>query len=140
MSGKLKRGIEAMIAEARSQITEIEPQEAIALANNPDWLIVDVRDVRERARDGFIPGSFHCPRGMVEFWIDPQSPYFKPEFAAGRKLLFYCALDWRSTLTTHTVTQMGVEGAAHIKGGLKAWKEAGGPLAFPDEKTRGSAS
>lgn len=124
----LKHGIKDLVEEARKSIREIPADEAITLANDPDWLIIDVRDVRERARDGYIPGSFHCTRGMVEFWIDPDSPYFKPIFAERKNLLFHCALDWRSALTVHTVQYMGVENAAHLKGGLKAWKEAKGPV------------
>lgn len=124
----LKHGIKDLVEEARKSIREIPADEAITLANDPDWLIIDVRDVRERARDGYIPGSFHCTRGMVEFWIDPDSPYFKPIFAERKNLLFHCALDWRSALTVHTVQYMGVENAAHLKGGLKAWKEANGPV------------
>jgi rhodanese-related sulfurtransferase len=129
MTGKLKMGVKEMLEEARAAITEVEPAEAMALAADPDWLVVDIRDVRERQREGYIPGAFHCPRGMVEFWIDPESPYFKKEFGEGRKLLFHCALDWRSALTVHLLQRMGVEDVAHIKGGFKAWKEAGGAVA-----------
>lgn len=131
MPRSLQRGYLKLVEEARAEIAEIEIDDALPLVDAPDWLIVDVRDVRERERDGYIPGSFHCPRGMVEFWIDPDSPYFKPQFADGKKLLFHCALDWRSALTVHTVTRMGVENAAHMKGGLKAWKQAGGPVKMP---------
>jgi rhodanese-related sulfurtransferase len=123
----LKRGIDTLLAEAKSSVRGIEATEAVKLVNDPAWLIVDVRDARERARDGFIPQSFHCPRGMVEFWIDPDSPYFKRQFGTAQNLLFHCAADWRSMLTVHTVTQMGVEKAFHLAGGLKAWKDAGGP-------------
>jgi len=131
MPRSLERGYLKLVEEARAEIAEIEIDAALELADDPDWLIVDVRDVRERERDGYIPGSFHCPRGMVEFWIDPDSPYFKPQFGEGKNLLFHCALDWRSALTVHTVTRMGVENATHLKGGLKAWKAAGGPVEMP---------
>ena len=134
MSGKLKRGIKDLVEHAKAQIREMPASEAVALASNPDWLIVDVREARERERDGFIPGSFHCARGMVEFWIDPDSPYFKPIFAERKNLLFHCALDWRSALTVQTIKDMGVENATHLVGGLKAWKESGGPLAFAQPK------
>ena len=129
MGSSLRRGVKALIEEAQAAVPAISASEAVTLADDPGWLIVDVRDVRERARDGFISGSFHCPRGMVEFWIDPDSPYFKPEFAEQKKLLFHCAADWRSMLTVHAVREMGVDRAFHLQGGLKAWKEAGGPLA-----------
>jgi rhodanese-related sulfurtransferase len=131
MPKKLKRTAMALVEEARSQIEEIDVVDALTLHAAGNCLIVDVRDVRERARDGFIPGSMHCPRGMVEFWIDPESPYYKPVFDTDKKLLFHCALDFRSALTVHTVTRMGVENAAHLKGGLKAWREAGGPIERP---------
>lgn len=134
MTPPLKRGIKDLVEEAKAAITEIEVGDAVKLFDDPEWLIVDVRDIRERERDGFIPGSFHCPRGMVEFWIDPDSPYFKPAFAEGKKLLFHCALDWRSALTVHTITQMGVENAAHLKGGLKGWKELDGPVEYPEPR------
>lgn len=130
MALRLERGVACLIEEARQEIREIAVEDALELAQDPDWLIVDVRDIRERTRDGFIPGSFHCPRGMVEFWIDPASPYFKEIFDSRQNLLFHCALDWRSALTVHTVQRMGVKNARHLKGGLKAWKEAGGPMAF----------
>lgn len=132
MSPSLPRGIKQLLEEAEANITAIEPVDAMKLVSDPDWLIVDVRDIRERQRDGYIPGSFHCPRGMVEFWIDPDSPYFKPEFAAGKKLLFHCALDWRAALTVHTVQSMGVKNATHLKGGLKGWKAANGPIVSPE--------
>jgi rhodanese-related sulfurtransferase len=124
----LKLNAMALVDEARRHIQAIDAAEAMALHATGECLIVDVRDARERARDGFIPGSMHCPRGMVEFWIDPESPYFKPVFDTDKKILFHCAADFRAVLTTHTVTQMGVENAAHLKGGLKAWREAGGQI------------
>ena len=127
-------GIKALIEAARAEIDEVPVADAIALAGDPGVLIVDVRDVRERQRDGFIPGSFHCPRGMLEFWIDPESPYFKPEFAGGKRYVFHCAVDWRSALATQTAQRMGLSPVAHIAGGLKAWKEAGGPVEFPPER------
>jgi rhodanese-related sulfurtransferase len=124
----LKRGINTLLAEVKGSVRGIDATEAVKLLGDPAWLIVDVRDARERARDGFIPHSFHCPRGMVEFWIDLDSPYFKQQFGTAQNLLFHCAADWRSMLTVHTVTQMGVEKAFHLAGGLKAWKDAGGPI------------
>ena len=106
----------------------MDVEDAIAEARDPDCLIIDVRDVRERKRDGYIPNSFHCPRGMIEFWLDPESPYFKKVFDEKRRFLFHCKADWRSALTVQTVTIMGLENAAHIKGGLTAWCQAGGPF------------
>lgn len=134
MKQELKMGVLDLVEQARTRIDEVEVQDAISLAAQDDVLVVDIRDVRERQRDGFIPGSFHCPRGMVEFWADPKSPYFKPVFESHDRFLFHCAVDWRSALTVDTLTQMGFKGAAHIKGGLKAWKAEGGPIEAPGEQ------
>ena len=134
---KLKNNVTALVERAREKISEVDASQAISLLNDDDTVIVDIRDIRERQRDGYIPGSFHCPRGMVEFWIDPESPYHKKIFSDHTRYLFHCALDWRSALTVATVNDMGFEGAAHIKGGLKAWKEAGGPIEV-DEKSSNS--
>ena len=125
---QLKMGVMEMVEAARGEIEEVEPADAIREAGDPDTLVIDIRDVRERRRDGYIPGSFHCPRGMVEFWIDPDSPYYKPVFDEKKRFLFHCAADWRSALTVQTVNRMGFAGAAHVKGGLKGWREAGGPV------------
>ena len=130
---KMKMGVMQMVEAARAEIEEVEPEAAIKEAQDPDTLVIDIRDIRERKRDGYIPGSFHCARGMIEFWIDPDSPYFKEIFDEKKRFLFHCAADWRSALTVQTVTKMGMEGAAHIKGGLKGWREAGGAFT-KDEK------
>ena len=124
----MKKGVMQLVEEARREIEEVEPEAAIAEAQETETLVIDIRDVRERKRDGYIPDSFHCPRGMVEFWVDPESPYFKPVFAEKKRFLFHCALDWRSALTVKTVSDMGMENTAHIRGGLKGWREAGGPV------------
>ena len=125
---KLKLGVMQMVDAARQVIEEVEPSAAIAESQDPNTLVIDIRDIRERKREGYIPGSFHCPRGMVEFWIDPESPYFKAIFDEKSRFLFHCAADWRSALTVRTVSEMGMENAAHIKGGLQGWREAGGPI------------
>ena len=125
---RLKIGVMALVEQARAEIDEITAEEAVKLADDKRCLVVDVRDIRERQRDGFIPGSFHCPRGMVEFWVDPDSPYFKAAFREHDRFLFHCALDYRSALTVATLNRMGFKGAAHIKGGLQRWKEVGGPI------------
>ncbi|MEQ8589515.1 MAG: rhodanese-like domain-containing protein [Roseitalea porphyridii] len=122
-----------LVAAARARIREIETADAIAMLGDPDVVIVDLRDVRERSRDGFIPGSFHCPRGMAEFWIDPQSPYFKEIFGEPKTFVFHCASGWRSALTTATLNDMGFE-AAHIRNGFGDWKRQGGPVAFDDRE------
>ena len=124
----IKLGVFEMVEQARTEIEEVDTVDAIEQAQDPDCLVIDIRDVRERKRNGYIPGSFHCPRGMIEFWVDPESPYFKDVFNEKKRFLFHCAADWRSALTVQTVTKMGLENAAHIKGGLNAWCEAGGPF------------
>jgi rhodanese-related sulfurtransferase len=124
----LKHSAAEMVAQARSVIEEIPARQAVALHGQPDIVFVDLRDVRERQREGFIPGSFHCPRGMAEFWVDPQSPYFKDIFAREAKFIFHCASGWRSALTVQTLQGMGFENAAHVREGFTGWKEAGGAV------------
>jgi rhodanese-related sulfurtransferase len=97
------------------------------MVDDSDTVIVDLRDVRERERSGFIPGSFHCPRGMAEFWVDPESPYFKEIFGQDKKFLFHCASGWRSALTVATLNDMGFR-CAHLKEGFSTWAEQGGPV------------
>jgi rhodanese-related sulfurtransferase len=91
-------------------------------------VLVDIRDIRELQREGKVPGAFHCPRGMLEFWIDPQSPYHKPIFADDKKFVFFCAGGLRSALAAQTAQRMGLKPVAHIGGGFGAWKKAGGPV------------
>jgi len=107
----------------------------MALHGAEDVTFVHLRDPRELERDGMIPGAFHCPRGMLEFWIDPESPYAKPEFQAGGRFVFYCASGWRSALAARTAQEMGLAGVSHIEDGFRGWREAGGPVAEP--RTRG---
>jgi rhodanese-related sulfurtransferase len=116
-----------MVANARARIEEITATDAIALVDDPTVQIVDLRDPRERERTGFIPGSFHCPRGMLEFWVDPDSPYFKDVFAQDKKFLFHCASGWRSAISVATLQDMGFD-AAHITEGFSGWEKAGGPV------------
>ena len=116
-----------MVASARAKITEIDTAEAIEMVDDPNVVFVDLRDVRERQRSGAIPGSFHCPRGMVEFWVDPDSPYFKDVFAQDKRFVFHCASGWRSALTVATLNEMGFE-ALHLKDGFSDWTTKGGPI------------
>ena len=129
----LKISASQMVATSRARITEIETAEAIGMVDDPRVVIVDLRDPRERERSGFIPGSFHCPRGMVEFWVDPDSPYFKPIFGEAKQFVFHCASGWRSAITVATLQDMGFD-AAHIKEGFSTWAENGGPVEFPQER------
>ncbi|CAN0583423.1 unnamed protein product [Ectocarpus sp. 12 AP-2014] len=131
---KLKKSAAEMVAAARTRIEEIETSDLIAQVNDPDVVIVDIRDIRERQR-GFIPGSVHAPRGMLEFWIDPDSPYYKDIFGQeGKKYVFHCASGWRSALSVATLQDMGFE-AAHLKEGFSTWEKHGGPVEMPAPRT-----
>ncbi len=128
MAKPLKVSVETMVETARREIKEYSAEEAIALAEDPRMLLVDIRDPRELAREGKIPGALHAPRGMLEFWIDPQSKYYKPVFGEDKTFVFFCAGGLRSALTTKTLQDMGLAPVAHIEGGFAAWKAAGGPV------------
>ena len=121
-----------MVANARARIAEIETSDLMDRHGDPDLVVVDIRDVRERQRTGFIPGSLHAPRGMLEFWVDPESPYFKEEFGQDKSFVFYCASGWRSALTVATLTDMGFE-ASHLARGFTDWVEQGGPVERPEQ-------
>lgn len=127
----LKTPVSQMVSAARDRIEEIETADAIAMVEDPNVVIVDLRDIRERQRAGYIPGSFHCPRGMVEFWVDPDSPYYKDVFGQDKKFIFHCASGWRSALSVATLNDMGFE-AAHIKEGFSTWAKQGGPVETSD--------
>lgn len=130
---ELKTSVKEMVAAARTRIEEIETPDLIKMVGNPNVVIVDIRDVRERQKLGYIPGSFHCPRGMVEFWVDPQSPYFKEVFNEDKKFVFHCASGWRSALTVALLQDMGFD-AAHLKEGFSTWEKQGGPVEFPSDR------
>ncbi|MFT5968545.1 MAG: rhodanese-related sulfurtransferase [Yoonia sp.] len=117
-----------MVAAARERIKEYTSQDVAIMRDDPNVVIVDIRDPRERERTGVIPGAFSCPRGMVEFWIDPESPYFKPIFGEDKTFIFHCASGWRSALTVATLQDMGFE-AAHLKDGFTDWVKNGGQIA-----------
>jgi rhodanese-related sulfurtransferase len=117
-----------LVNEARSQIKEVSASYAIELAKDPNVVLVDIRDPREGEREGVVPGAFHCTRGMLEFWIDPTSPYYKPKFGEDKTFVFFCAGGMRSVLAAKTAQDMGLKPVAHIIGGFKAWREAGGPV------------
>lgn len=123
----LKTSSATMVAQARARIDEVETADLIAQLGDPDLVVVDLRDPRERERSGFIPGSFHAPRGMVEFWVDPESPYFKEIFGQNKRFVFHCASGWRSALTVATLQDMGFD-AAHLKEGFSTWAAQGGPV------------
>ncbi|WP_171123380.1 MULTISPECIES: rhodanese-like domain-containing protein [unclassified Ruegeria] len=129
---QLKKTAAQMVQESRDRIEEIETADLIAMVGDPNVVIVDIRDVRERQRTGYIPGSFHAPRGMIEFWVDPASPYHKDIFAQeDKKYVFHCASGWRSAITVATLQDMGFE-AAHLKEGFGTWEKSGGPVEKKD--------
>lgn len=121
-------GYKQMIEEAEKEIETISVADASDLVGNDDVVFVDIRDVRELQREGKIPGATHAPRGMLEFWVDPESPYHREVFAADKKFIFYCASAWRSALATQTVQKMGMQNACHLGGGFSAWKESEKPI------------
>ncbi len=123
----VKKGIKKLIADANEVIETLPTTEAIEAVNDDNSVIVDLRDIRELYREGRIPGSTHAPRGMLEFWVDPDSPYHKEIFASGKRLVLHCASGWRSALAAKTLQEMGLDNVCHIDGGFKAWKEADGP-------------
>ena len=126
---KLEKGFRQLVDEAKSRIRTLTLEEARARHGGADVVFVDLRDVRELERDGQIPGAFHCPRGMLEFWIDPESPYFKSVFGSGKEFVFYCSAAWRSALAADTAQTMGLPRVTELEGGFTAWKAAGLPVA-----------
>jgi rhodanese-related sulfurtransferase len=128
MPQTIHRGIKALIDEANAEIETVSATEAIKAAQSDDVVIVDIRDPREIERDGRIPGAFSCTRGMLEFWIDPASPYAKPVFQQEKKFIFHCAGGMRSALAAKTAQDMGLKPVAHMGGGFAAWRDAGGPV------------
>lgn len=116
-----------MVAAANERVDHAPAADLLTLHGQPGVTFVDLRDPREIDREGMIPGAFHCPRGMLEFWIDPESPYAKPQFQSGERFVFYCASGWRSALSALTAQEMGLDGVSHISDGFKGWRDAGGP-------------
>ena len=125
---KLKIGYQALINGAMAQIETVPLDQAQELLSDSDTVFVDIRDVRELEREGMIPNALHAPRGMLEFWVDPDSPYYKPIFGEGKRLVLYCASAWRSALATETLQKMGVPNVCHLEGGFSSWKKAGLPI------------
>ena len=128
MPQTISRGYKALLEEANSRIETIPAADAAKLHGQADVVFVDLRDPRELDREGRIPGGLHCPRGMLEFWIDPDSPYHKPVFSEDKRFVFFCAGGWRSALAAATAQDMGLKPVAHMGGGFTAWRETGGPV------------
>ncbi len=133
MPQQIKIGIRELVEAAEREIETLSVEQAQALHGREDVVFVDIRDIRELQRDGRVPGAFHAPRGMLEFWVDPESPYHKPVFAQEKKYVFFCAGGLRSALAAQTVQRMGLAPVAHIAGGFGAWRKAGGPIEPPAE-------
>lgn len=130
MPKPLRKSSAQMVAEARARIEEIETADLIRMVDDPNVVIVDIRDIRERQRSGFIPGSYHAPRGMLEFWVDPESPYFKEVFGQDKKFVLHCASGWRSAISAALLCDMGFE-VSHLREGFSTWAEKGGPVEMP---------
>ena len=131
MPQNIRKSVMALVAEADAQVDRLEVADALALHGGEDVVFVDLRDIRELAKTGRIAGARHVPRGMLEFWIDPESPYHKPFFAEDKTFVFYCAGAWRSALAAKTADDMGLAPVAHLAGGIQAWIDAGGPIDPP---------
>ena len=136
MPQTITKGYKALLAEAEAVVETLSVEQAQALLGRDDVVFVDLRDPRELEREGRMPEAFHCPRGMLEFWIDPESPYAKPIFQEDKKFVFQCASGWRSALAAKTAQDMGLSPVAHLGGGFTAWREAGGPIEKVEPKKK----
>ena len=130
----MKVGFKDLIERAERNIESITVDQAEALIGDNNTVFVDIRDIRELQREGKLPGATHAPRGMLEFWVDPDSPYHREIFAENKKFVFYCASAWRSALATDTVQTMGMNKVCHMAGGFNAWKEAGKDIEQQERK------
>ena len=137
----ITKGFRALVDEAMAQVTTYSVEEVRARLHDPAVQIVDIRDVRELEREGTLPGALLAPRGMLEFWVDPDSPYFKPVFAdEGKEFILFCGAGWRSALATKTLQDMGMRNVAHIDGGFGAWKKAFAPMVTLEQHKAESAA
>jgi rhodanese-related sulfurtransferase len=125
---QLKVGYKELVARAEAEVVTIDVAAAMRLLEAPQAVFIDLRDVRELWREGKIPGAVHVPRGMLEFWIDPESPYHKALFTEPKRFVFYCNLGWRSALATQVAQVMGLTDVCHLGGGFDAWRAAGGAM------------
>jgi rhodanese-related sulfurtransferase len=128
--------VDDLVAAAEREVETLRAADAVKLHGQPDVVLIDIRDIRELNREGRVPGAFHCPRGLLEFWVDPQSQYHKPVFAQDERFVFFCAGGLRSALAAQTVQRMGLRPVAHVGGGLAAWKQAGGPVEAPEPRSK----
>jgi rhodanese-related sulfurtransferase len=130
----LKKGVKQLVDEALAEIETLTVEQARALLGRPDVTFIDLRDPRELWREGGMPGAVNVTRGMLEFWIDPASPYHKDFFASGNRFVFFCAGGWRSALAAKTAQDMGLTPVAHLDGGFGAWKKSGAPVEAVEPK------
>ena len=124
----LKKSVSELVAAAEARIERLTPEQARQLLEDPDVRFVDIRDVRELKREGTVPGALHAPRGMLEFWVDPDSPYHKADFASGQRFVLFCALGHRSALATAQLMDMGFGPVCDIEGGFEGWRSANGEI------------
>jgi rhodanese-related sulfurtransferase len=137
----ITKGFQALVDEAMAQVTTLSVDTVRARMGDPNLQIVDIRDPRELERDGTVPGALLAPRGMLEFWVDPASPYFKPVFAdESKQFVLFCGAGWRSALATKTLQDMGMRNVAHIDGGYAAWKKAQAPMVTMEQHKAESAA
>ena len=137
----ITKGYRQLVDEAMAQVTTYSVDEVRARLHDPKVQIVDIRDPRELEREGTVPGALLAPRGMLEFWVDPESPYFKPVFAdEDREFILFCGAGWRSALATKTLQDMGMTHVAHIDGGFTAWKKAFAPMVTLEQHKAESAA
>jgi rhodanese-related sulfurtransferase len=134
MAQNITLSSKALVEAAEREVETLSIEDAVKLVGRDDVVLVDIRDIRELQREGKVPGAFHCPRGMLEFWIDPESHYHKPQFAQDKRFVFFCAGGMRSALAALAAQRMGLKPVAHIGGGFGAWKAAGGPIEAPEPK------
>ena len=127
----LKNSVQSLVNQAKKKINNIDVKDALQLHSNKQFLFIDIRDIREIQKSGRILGAKHVPRGMLEFWIDPSSPYHKEFFNDDLNFIFYCASDWRSALATKTANKIGLLNASHLVGGFNKWLEFNGPIEEP---------
>ncbi|KAB2884637.1 MAG: rhodanese-like domain-containing protein [Pseudorhodoplanes sp.] len=132
MPQTITTSVRALVEAAEKEIENLSVEQAQALYGRDDVVFVDLRDIRELQRDGRIPGAFHCPRGMLEFWIDPESPYHKDVFTHDKTFVFFCGGGWRSALAAQAAQNMGLKPVAHMRGGFGAWKKADAPVEQPE--------
>jgi rhodanese-related sulfurtransferase len=137
----ITKGFQALVDEAMAQVITYSVDQVRARLSDPKVQIVDIRDPRELEKEGTLPGALLAPRGMLEFWVDPASPYFKPVFAdESKEFILFCGAGWRSALATKTLRDMGMTNVAHIDGGFTAWKKADAPMVILEQHKAESAA